>query len=124
MKLIEYMPPYLKNVLEFIKIFDAEDIEVQNIRYLIDKILKEVIVKDATSYGLDRYEKIYGIKNKAETIEARRMNILFKINNKVPYTLKWLINTLDESIGKENYKLVAKDYELYITINLAYTEAA
>ncbi len=124
MKLIEYMPPYLKNVLEFIKIFDAEDIEVQNIRYLIDKMLKEVIVKEATSYGLDRYEKIYGIKNKAETIEARRMNILFKINNKVPYTLKWLINTLDESIGKENYKLVAKDYELYITINLAYTEAA
>lgn len=124
MKLIGYMPPYLKNVLEFIKIFDAEDIEVQNIRYLIDKMLKEVIVKTATSYGLDRYEKIYGIKNKAETIEARRMNILFKINNKVPYTLKWLINTLNESIGKDNYKLIAKDYELYITINLAYTEAA
>ena len=110
MKLIEYMPPYLKNVLEFIKIFDAEDIEVQNIRYLIDKMLKEVIVKEATSYGLDRYEKIYGIKNKAETIEARRMNILFKINNKVPYTLKWLINTLNESIWKDNYKLIAKDY--------------
>ena len=124
MKLIEYMPPYLKNVLEFIKIFDTEDIEIENMRYLIDKVLKEVIVKTATSYGLDRYEKIYGIKNKAETIEARRMNILFKINNKVPYTLKWLINTLNESIGKDNYKLIAKDYELYITINLAYTEAA
>ncbi len=124
MKLIEYMPPYLKNVLEFIKIFETEDIEIENMRYLIDKVLKEVIVKTATSYGLDRYEKIYGIKNKAETIEARRMNILFKINNKVPYTLKWLINTLNESIGKDNYKLIAKDYELYITINLAYTEAA
>ena len=124
MKLIEYMPPYLKNVLEFIKIFDAEDIEIENIRYLIDKMLKEVIVKEATSYGLDRYEKIYGIKNKAETIEARRMNILFKMNNKVPYTLKWLINTLNESIGKDNYKLEARDYELYITINLVYTEAA
>lgn len=124
MKLIEYMPPYLKNVLEFIKIFDAEDIEIENMRYLIDKILKEVIVKTATSYGLDRYEKIYGITNKAETIEARRMNILFKINNRVPYTLKWLINTLNEAIGENNYKLVAVDYELYITINLAYTEAA
>ena len=28
-----------------------------------DKMLKEVIVKEATSYGLDRYEKIYGIKD-------------------------------------------------------------
>lgn len=124
MKLIEYMPPYLRNVLEFIKIFDAEDIEIENMRYLIDKVTKEVIVKTATSYGLDRYEKIYGITNKAETIEARRMNILFKMNNKVPYTLKWLINTLNESVGENNYKLVAVDYELYITINLAFTEAA
>lgn len=124
MKLIEYMPPYLKNVLEFIKIFETEDIEIENMRYLIDKVLKEVIVKTATSYGLDRYEKIYGIVNKAETIEARRMNILFKMNNRVPYTLKWLTNTLNETIGKDNYKLVVKDYELYITINLAYTEVA
>ncbi len=124
MKLVEYMPPYLKNVLEFNKIFDTEDIEIENMRYLINKILREVIVKTANSYGLERYEKIYGITNKAETIEARRMNILFKINNKVPYTLKWLINTLNESIGENNYELVAKDYELYITINLAYTEAA
>lgn len=124
MKLVEYMPPYLKNVLEFNKIFDTEDIEIENMRYLINKILREVIVKTANSYGLERYEKIYGITNKAETIEARRMNILFKINNRVPYTLKWLINTLNESIGENNYKLVAKDYELYITINLAYTEAA
>ena len=35
-----------------------------------------------------------------------------------------MINTLNESIGKDNYKLEAKDYELYITINLVYTEAA
>ena len=124
MKLIEYMPPYLKNVLEFNKIFDAEDIEVDDMRLLIDKVLREVIVKKATSYGLDRYEKIYGITNKAETIEARRMNILFKMNNKVPYTLKWLINTLNESVGENNYKLTAKNYELYIKINLEYTEAA
>ena len=124
MKLVEYMPPFLKNVVEFNKIFDAEDVEIESMRYLIDSILREVIVKSARTYGLDRYEKIYGITNKAETIEARMMNILFKMNNKVPYTLKWLINTLNESIGKDNYKLEAKDYELHITINLVYTEAA
>lgn len=124
MKLVEYMPPFLKNVVEFNKIFDAEDVEIESMRYLIDSILREVIVKSARTYGLDRYEKIYGITNKAETIEARRMNILFKMNNKVPYTLKWLINTLNEIIGKDNYKLEAKDYELHITINLVYTEAA
>ena len=63
MKLVEYMPPYLKNVLEFNKIFDAEDIEVENMRYSINTMLREVIVKTARSYGLERYEKIYNIKN-------------------------------------------------------------
>ena len=52
MKLVEYMPPYLKNVLEFNKIFDTEDIEIENMRYLINKILREVIVKTSNSYGL------------------------------------------------------------------------
>ncbi|MCI9015983.1 MAG: DUF2313 domain-containing protein [Clostridia bacterium] len=123
MKLVEYMPPYLKNVLEYNKIFDAEDIEIENMRHSINTVLREVIVKTARAYGLEKYEKIYDITNKAETIEARRMNILFKMNNRVPYTLKWLINKLNASIGKNNYKLVANRYELYITINLQYTEA-
>lgn len=120
MKLVEYMPPFLKNVVEFNKIFDAEDVEIESMRYLIDSILREVIVKSARTYGLDRYEKIYGITNKAETIEARRMNILFKMNNKVPYTLKWLINTLNESIGKDNYEIEKNfnEYKMKITTHL------
>ena len=124
MKLINYMPQFLKNVREFNEIFDAEDFELEIMREQIDKILKEVIVNTAESYGLERYEKIYGITNIAETIEARRMNILFKINNRVPFTLKWLINTLNASIGEENYKLSLKDYILHIEIALNYTEAA
>ena len=55
---------------------------------------------------------------------ANREPVSYSSVNKVPYTLKWLINTLNESIGKDNYKLEAKDYELHITINLVYTEAA
>ena len=47
MKLVEYMPPFLKNVVEFNKIFDAEDVEIESMRYLIDSILREVIVKSA-----------------------------------------------------------------------------
>lgn len=32
MKLVEYMPPFLKNVVEFNKIFDAEDVEIESMR--------------------------------------------------------------------------------------------
>lgn len=126
MKLIDYIPSFLQGIREFKEIFNVEDIELDNIKIEVDKLLKEVIVKTATSYGLERYEKIYRIDKIASTLEARRMNILFKMNNRVPYTLKWLINTLNEAVGEENYKLTTQFdlYKIYIEINLNYTEAA
>lgn len=126
MKLIEYMPPFLRTVREFNVIFEAEDTEVDNLKNEISRLLKEVIVKTAESYGLERYEKIYHIKNVAETLEARRMTILLRMNNRTQYTYKWLINTLNEAIGKENYVITTdfKNYKMHIEIALNYTEAA
>jgi len=56
-------------------------------------------------YGLDRYEKIYNLSNDTNDLTARRYNILAKINNRVPYTMNWLKNKLNNTIGKENYKI-------------------
>lgn len=126
MKLKEYMPPFLTGVREFNEIFETEDIELDELKKQIDSVLKEVIVRTAESYGLKRYEKIYGITNVAETIEARRMTILLKMNNRTAYTYKWLVNTLNEAIGEENYKLTTdfNNYKMHIEIALNYTEAA
>jgi hypothetical protein len=119
------MPPFLEEIREFNQIFNAEDVEIDNLKDLINKILQEVIVKTADSYGLEKYEKIYDIKNIAETLEARRLAILLKINSRVPYTLKWLINTLNEAIGIDNYKIITNfnNYEMNIKIALNYSEA-
>ena len=68
MKLIEYMPPYLKNVLEFIKIFDAEDIEIENMRYLI------TLSYDGTNY------KGYQKQPRGKTIQAEVEKVLGKVN--------------------------------------------
>lgn len=126
MKLKQYMPPFLAEVREFNEIFNVEDIELENLKEQINNILQEVIVKTAEDYGLTKYEKIYGITNVAETIEARRMTILLKMNNRTAYTYKWLINTLNEAIGEENYKITTdfKNYKMNIEIALNYTEAA
>lgn len=126
MKLIEYLPPFLKNVREFNEIFEAEDFELENLKNEIQKILKEVIVREAESYGLEKYEKIYNITNIAQTVEARRVNILFKMNNRIPFTLKWLINTLNEAIGENNYKIdiFNNQYIVKIGINHTYKDSA
>lgn len=117
-KLIEYMPPFLKNIREFNKIFDAEDIELEDLNYNLKKMLTEVIVKTADSYGLDRYEKIYNISNTSNNIEIRRINILNKINDILPFTLKWLYNKLEEALGEGNYHIDVdyNNYSIKITI--------
>lgn len=126
MNLIRYMPPFLKEVREFKEIFGAEDIQIEKLNNQINSMLREVIVKTAEDYGLRRYEKIYGITRPAETLEARRMAILLKMNNRVAYTYKWLIQTLNEAIGAENYKITTdfNNYKMNIEIALNYTEAA
>lgn len=126
MNLIKYMPPSLKEVREFKEIFGAEDIQIEKLNNQINSMLREVIVKTAEDYGLRRYEKIYGITRPAETLEARRMAILLKMNNRVAYTYKWLIQTLNEAIGAENYKITTdfNNYKMNIEIALNYTEAA
>ena len=111
-KLIEYMPPFLKGVREFNEIFDAEDIEIQNLNSNMNLILTETIVSTARSFGLDRYEKIYGIENASTNVEARRTAILTKINSKVPFTYKWLYNQLKEIFGENGFKINI-DYNNY-----------
>lgn len=126
MKLIEYLPNFMQDIKEFKELFSAEDIEMEQLKVAIEKIFSEIIVKTAEGYGLDRYEKIYQINAESDLLEARRLKILLKINDKVPYSYKWLVNTLDTVLGKENYK-VAIDYANYnmkIEILLNYSELA
>ncbi len=112
-KLVEYMPPFLKDVRELNRIFEAEDIEIERINKQLELLLEEVTVITAKDFGLKRYEKIYEISNVADSIEARRNNILFRMNFKTPYSYFWLINILDSVIGTENY-IIKLDYKNYI----------
>lgn len=119
MKLIEYMPTFLQEVQEFKEIFNSEDIEIEDIKERISELLDEVVVQTAKSYGLDRYEKIYGITNITTDIERRRFNILSKINNRIPYTLNWLKNKLNNLVGKDNYEIILDHNNYKITVNVA-----
>ncbi len=118
MKLIEYLPEFMQDITEFKQLFGVEDKEVDKLNNAIEKIFNEIIVKTSESYGLDRYEKIYNIKDEITDIEARRFNILTKINNKVPYTMQWLRNKLNNLIGKDNYEIILDNNNYKIQIDV------
>jgi len=125
-KLIDYMPPFLKGVREYNIIFNAEDTELEDLEKNMNLLLTEVIVKLAKSFGLDRYEKIYGIETNSENIEARRAAILIKINSRVPFTYKWLYSQLEENFGVNGFeiKIDYDNYTIEIVIKGIYSEVA
>lgn len=118
MKIIEYIPDFLKNIREIKIISNLEDKELENIKLQIDNILKEIIVNTSENYGLQRYEKIYNINDISNDIEIRRFNIISKINNKIPFTYKWLDNKLKQLVGENNYKIKIEydNYKIIISI--------
>lgn len=120
MKLIEYMPNFLQNVREFNIISSLEDEELEKLKLQVDNILKEVIVNTSEGYGLQRYEKIYNINVVSADIDVRRFNIISKINNKVPFTYKWLDNKLKQLVGENNYRINIEYDNYKVIISIVY----
>lgn len=123
-KLIEYLPPFLQDIREYKRIFNAEDIEFKTLDKNLKSLLTEVIVKTAESYGLDRYEKIYNIETNKQDIATRRIMILSKINNRVPYNLNWLKNKLNNVVGESNYQITEDTYKIKIEISAMFNDIA
>lgn len=126
MKLNQYMPLFLQDIREFKAIFNSEDKELEYLNNLVATMLIEVIVNTAESYGLTRYEKIYGITDIATTVDERRFNILTKMNNKVPFTYNWLRNKLKTLVGEGNYEIIEdfKHYKIQIDIIALFDDIA
>lgn len=120
MKLIDYMPNFLQDVREFNIISSLEDDELEKLKLHIDNILKEIVVNTSEDYGLQRYEKIYNIDVVSADIDVRRFNIISKINNKAPFTYKWLDNKLKQLVGENNYKINIEYDNYKVIISIVY----
>ena len=120
MKLINYIPDVLKDYFEIIAICNSEDIEINQIKENIDMMEKETIVKTASIYGIERYERIYNLTpNQGDSYQIRKDKIIQKITNRLPFSLRWLINKLNNLVGKGNYILDINyaRYDLLINIS-------
>ena len=120
MQIIKYMPDFLKDVREFKIISNLEDEELEKLKMQIDNILKEIIVNTSKDYGLKRYEKIYNINVISDDIDVRRFNIISKINNKAPFTYKWLDNKLKQLVGENNYRINIEYDNYKVVISIVY----
>lgn len=115
----EYYPDTLKDILEFNEISKVENANFSKVRLNILEIFSMRFVHEANEVGIARWEKMLKIKRRSsDDLEIRRMRILSKINNKLPYTWRTLHQLMTSFYGEDNYalNLDPQDFEIEILI--------
>ena len=125
-KLIDYLPPVLKEVEELNNILDVQQSEIYNLKDSVDRMFKDQFIADATEQGLSKWEKIFGIQPKATESESdRKFRIYTRLSEQLVLTLPRLKQQLgylcnnDYSVSvKSNYDDVAALLKRVVPANI------
>lgn len=119
--MINYLPKFLQDIIEYKAIMNSEDIEIEKIKEEINNSVNETSIEDATEIGIARYEKILRIKtNTSLSLEDRKFLIKNKLLNRAPFTINWLKNKLENLCGKDNYIIDINYEDLSLDIQIGY----
>ncbi len=120
--IVQYLPAFLQEYLQYKLLMRTEDIEFENIFKCLENIEQNQFILSADNEGLKRFEKMLNIYSQSnESIENRRMKVLSKWNEHEVYTFDFLKSKLDVICGKENYEIIEdfKNYRLEIHTHLS-----
>ena len=103
----EYLPDVLKDVQEMRAIMEAETPEVQ-------------AIWDASENGVARREKMLGITPFAtDTLDDRKLRLLSRYNENIPYTRKSLAALLESLCGAGGYILTITTATFTVNVKVA-----
>ena len=119
-KLLDYLPPVLREVLEFQAINAANEPEISIAWDALALVLANQFLDTATASGVAAWERELNIRPKdTDTLEVRKARIKALWNLELPYTLPWLKNWLTGLCGELGHEESIVDYT--INIQLDYT---
>ena len=117
MRLKKYLPEFISEIKEFQELDKTVSIEIDELRTKIFQIQENQFIETANEEGLSRYEKMLSIPY-SEDVATRRFNILNKYNSTIPFTMMWLTNTLNTTLGKGNFLLDMNYNQYTLTISI------
>ncbi len=119
MKLKEYWPRCLQELVEFQQIANAEQPEFENALDDVRTAADDFFLSTLSEYGCQRWEAIMGLSVAAgDTLEARRERILIKYLDQLPYTYRSLLKYLKTVSDDFTVTLDNQAYDLFIRIRL------
>ncbi len=138
-KLIDYYPPVIQRILEFIELTDAQQPLVGQVWDAVSLAYDNQFIDDATEEGVIGWEKDYGITPaKTDTLKERKQRLKAMWVPSPRYTYEWLVRWLkvacnDEDIvppvienyaiktylpGNVNYFEILDTMRMYVPVNM------
>ena len=124
--LMDYLPPVLRNVLEFRYLNAAVQNAYDAFRLKLQEVFENQFYMEAGLPGIKRYERILGITQKAtDSLDDRRFRIKLRFNEQLPFTYRALERKLYALCGEGGYELtlVPEAYKLIVRVALTRREA-
>ncbi len=117
--LINYLPEFLQNIDEFKKLFDALEYEIHKVSAYQAELLNGQFIYDCNEKYIEAFEKLLGISAFDDDIDKRRKNIILKFNEKLPYTVFRLKESLSLICGEKNFAVFIfyDEYKVILRIN-------
>lgn len=99
-------PTTISDFEEFIEIAKVENSNFNRVKIELLQLFSMRFVNVTDEMGIARWEKMLKLKRRpSDTLETRRMKVLAKINNKLPYTWRSLQQLLNSIFGEGNYQI-------------------
>lgn len=116
MRLKKYLPEFISSIKEFQELDKVLSVEINSLREKLEQLQDNQFIELANDEGLKRYEQLIGLSSDGDE-QLRRFNILNKYNSTIPFTMVWLKNMLNITLGKGNFLLDinCKSYTLTIS---------
>lgn len=112
-KLIDYLPPVLQAVLEYVQITGAQQPEFELAWDALNLVMDNQFIDTATEEGVAVWEKELNIVPlNTETLEERKQRIKTAWTYGVVYTYNWLVNWLKTSCGDTRRLPTVNEYTL------------
>lgn len=115
-RLIDYLPPILRDVLEFQAINDTNGTEISAAWADLERLLNNQFLDIADVMGVEMWEQELGLTPKStDTLTARKERIKVLRNSARTYTLAWLRQQCKAIAAGAKYSVEVKDYTLKIS---------
>lgn len=119
MRLKEYWPRCLQELVEFDQIANAEQPEFEQAVSDVKSAADDFFLVSLTEYGCKRWETILGLSvAPGATLEERRENILIRYLDQLPYTYRTLLKYLATVSEDFSVTLDENAYDLLVRIRL------